>query len=75
MLECQVSHTHIHTHTHTQPFYGCLDFVQDNPGEPVPEETIHPLTPIVVINHPYLLHPSNATHGILPVYLTTVIYC
>ena len=28
-----------HTHTHTQPFYGSLDFVQDNPGEPVPEGT------------------------------------
>jgi len=25
-------------HTHTQPFYGSLDFVQDNSGEPVPEE-------------------------------------
>jgi len=25
--------------THTQPFYGSLDFVWDNPGEPVPEET------------------------------------
>jgi len=24
---------------HTQPFYGSLDFVQDNPDEPVPEET------------------------------------
>jgi len=23
----------------TQPFYGSTDFVQDNPGEPVPEET------------------------------------
>jgi len=22
-----------------QPFYGSLDFVRDNPGEPVPEET------------------------------------
>jgi len=31
--------THTHTHTHTQPFYGSLDFVQDNPGEPMPEET------------------------------------
>jgi len=29
----------LQSHTHTQPFYGCLDFVQDNPGEPVPEET------------------------------------
>jgi len=26
-------------HTHTQPFYGSLDFVRDNLGEPVPEET------------------------------------
>jgi len=27
------------THTHTQPFYGSVEFVRDNPGEPVPEET------------------------------------
>jgi len=27
------------THTHTQPFYGPMDFVRDNLGEPVPEET------------------------------------
>jgi len=33
------AHTHTHTHTHTQPFYGSVDFVRDNPGEPVPEET------------------------------------
>ena len=25
--------------THTQPFYGSVEFVRDNPGEPVPEET------------------------------------
>ena len=25
--------------THTQPFYGFVEFVRDNPGEPVPEET------------------------------------
>jgi len=25
--------------THTQPFYSSVDFVRDNPGEPVPEET------------------------------------
>jgi len=25
--------------TYTQPFYGSMDFVRDNPGEPVPEET------------------------------------
>ena len=40
-----------HTHTHTQPFYGSLDFVWDNPGEPVSEETFDH-TPIVVISHP-----------------------
>jgi len=37
-------HLYGYGHTHTQPFYGSLDFVRDNPGEPVPEETIHPLT-------------------------------
>ena len=26
-------------HTHTQPFYGSVEIVWDNPGEPVPEET------------------------------------
>jgi len=26
-----------HTHTHPYQFYGPLDFVQDYPGEPVPE--------------------------------------
>ena len=27
------------THTHTQLFYVSVEFVRDNPGEPVPEET------------------------------------
>jgi len=31
--------THTHTHTHIQLIYGSLDFVWDNPGELVPEET------------------------------------
>jgi len=35
-----------------QPFYGSLDFVRYNPGEPLPEETFTHSTPIVVINHP-----------------------
>ena len=47
-----------HTHTHTQPFYGSVEFVRDNPGEPVPEETFT-TTLIVVINHPYLLSLSS----------------
>ena len=58
------------THTHTQPFYGSLDFVRDNPGEPVPEETFtHPhlsLSSVVA----YLLYPSIMIHGILPVQFT-----
>jgi len=29
------------THTHTQPFYSSLDFIRDNPGKPVPEETLY----------------------------------
>jgi len=61
------THTHTHTHTHPQPFYGSMEFVRDNPGELMPEETFTHLhlswSPIV----PYLLHPSITIHGILPV--------
>jgi len=35
-----------HENTHTQPFYSSMDFIRDNPGEPVPKETFthsHPL--------------------------------
>ena len=47
-MDCQNAHAGIrkhgggirkllkHTQTHT-PFYGPMDFVQDIPGEPVPE--------------------------------------
>jgi len=28
-----------HTHT-TQPFYGSVEFVRENPGEPVPDKFI-----------------------------------
>jgi len=51
-LKYKFGSTPTHTHTHTQPFYGSMDFVRDNPSLPVPEKNIHPLTPIVVINHP-----------------------
>jgi len=63
-------HTHTHTHTHTQPFYGSMDFLRDNPGEPVPEETFthsHLSWSTIV---PYLLHPSTTIHGILPTRVT-----
>ena len=33
---------HMDTHT-TQPFHGSVDFVRDNPGEPVPEGTFRHL--------------------------------
>ena len=36
---CENHQHHTHTHTHTQPFYGSVEIVRDNPGEPVPEET------------------------------------
>jgi len=46
------------THTHTQPFHSSVDFVRDNPGEPVPEETFtyshhhgHQLSLICFIQH------------------------
>ena len=46
--------------THTQPFYGCMDFVRDNPSEPVSEDTFthSRLSWSSVV--PYLLHPCNA---------------
>jgi len=52
---------------HTQPFYGSLDFVQDNPGEPVPEETFTHLHLSWSSIIPYLLPPSITIHGILSV--------
>ena len=32
----QIKNMYTHTHTNTQLFYGFLDFVRNNPGEPVP---------------------------------------
>jgi len=59
--------TNDNIYTHTQPFYGSMDFVRDNPGEPVPEETFthsHQLQSSIIT---YLLLPSIMIHGILPV--------
>jgi len=53
--------------THTQLFYGSMDFVRDNPGEPVPEEVFTHLHLSWSSIIPYLLHPSTTIHGILPV--------
>jgi len=52
---------------HTHCFYDSLDFVWDNLGEPVPEESFthsHLLWSSVI---PYLLPLSITIHGILPV--------
>jgi len=58
------------THTRTQPFYSSMDFVRDNPGEPVPEETFthSHLSWSSIVS--YLLHPSTTIHGILPMQST-----
>jgi len=54
-----------YTHTYTQPYYGTMDFVWDNPGEPVPEETYthsHLSWSAIV---PYLLRPSNTIRVVI----------
>jgi len=56
--------------SHTQPHYGPLDFVWDNPGELVPEETFTHSHVSWSSIAPYLLHPSTTIHGILPVQST-----
>ena len=56
--------------THAQPFYDSLDFVRENPGELVPEETFthsHLSWSLVI---PYLLPTSITIHGILPIQST-----
>jgi len=63
-------HKNTKEHGHTQPFYSCLDFVRDNPGELVPEETFthsHLSWSSVI---PYLLPLSITIHCILPVQFT-----
>ena len=51
-----------HTHTHNeQLLYGSMDFVQDNPAH-------SQLLWLSIV--PYLLHPSNTIHGIVPVQST-----
>jgi len=50
--------THTHTHTH-----GSMNFVRDNPGEETFTHSHLSWSSIIV---PYLLHPSNTIHGILP---------
>jgi len=39
VLDCCACYSCVTYEYNTQPFYGSLDFVWDNPVEPVPEET------------------------------------
>jgi len=57
-------------HTHTHNHFTTLNFLQYNPGQPVPAETFthsHPSWSLVI---PYLLPPSIMIHGIFPVQFT-----
>ena len=58
-------YTHTHTHTHT-PFYGSLDFVRDNPGEPVPEGTFHHLLDFQQQNEDNTGRCTNNLDGLPP---------
>ena len=63
-------HIHYLTHnTHTHTHITVVRLCGSCPGQPGwagTRRNIHPLTLIVVINHPYLLSPSTTIHGILP---------
>jgi len=54
------------THTHTQPFYGFLDFVRVNPGEPVPEGTFCHLLDFLVNNEDNTGRRTNNPDGLPP---------
>jgi len=63
---CICLHTHTHTHT-SATILWLFGFCPGQPGWTSTRRNIHPLTLIVVINHPYLLPPSTTIHGILPI--------
>ena len=53
-------------HTHTQPFYSSLDFVRDNPGEPVPEGTFRHLLDFLQQNEDNTGRCTNNLDGLPP---------
>jgi len=61
------THAHTHTHTHAQPFYGSVDFVRDNPGEPVPEGTFRHLLDFLEQNEDNTGRCANNLDGLLPI--------
>jgi len=54
------------THSHTQPFYGSLDFVRDNPGEPGPEGTFCHLLDFLEQNEDSTGRHTNTLDGLPP---------
>jgi len=52
------SHGHMQYTHHC--FYGSMDFVRDNPGEPVPEETFTHSYLLWSSIVPYLFHPYTS---------------
>jgi len=64
---CYVTPHHVtRMHAHIT-VYISMDFVRDNPSEPVPEETFTHLHLSWSSIVPYLLHPSTMIHDILPI--------
>jgi len=65
------AHTHACTHTHTQLFYGSLHFVQDYPGELVPEEAFTHTQLVMVINYPLSASSIyyNSWHHLCSIYV------
>ena len=64
------THTHAHAHAHTRTHNRLTAFVRDNPGRPVPEETLthsHPTWSSDILYH---LPPFTTIHGILFVHFT-----
>jgi len=56
----------LHTHTHTQLFYGSVDFVRDNLGEPVPEGTFRHLLDFLEQNEDDTGKHTNNLDGLPP---------
>jgi len=51
--------------THTQPFYSCLDFIWDNPGELIAEGTFCHLLDFLVQNEDNTGRHTNNPDGLL----------
>jgi len=60
-------------HTHTQPFYGSMDSVWDNPGEPVPEETsTH--SHLSVSSHVFLLELAVLLYSVVLMNMLSLLF-